>query len=100
MAELSAIQFEVLSAVASLGKPHIYRVKQNVTSRTSSVYAAVSALQAKGLLRAEWEQNAPTGRPQRKLIELTALGQQLLQSEIAARAGASAQRRSLNPSAT
>ena len=92
MAELSAIQFEVLSAVAALGKPHIYRVKQNVSSRTSSVYAAVSALQTKGLLRAEWEQEAPTGRPQRKLIELTPLGAQLLQRETAARAGASAPR--------
>ena len=99
MAELSAIQFEVLSAVAALGRPHIYRVKQNVSSRTSSVYAAVSALQAKGALQAEWEQGAPTGRPQRKLIELTPLGQQLLQREIEARAGASAQRRSLKASA-
>ena len=99
MPELSAIQFEVLSAVAALGKPHIYRVKQHVPSRTSSVYAAVSALQARGVLSAEWEQDAPTGRPQRKLDELTPLGQQLLQREIAARAGASVPRRSLNPNA-
>ena len=100
MAGLSAIQFEVLSAVAALGKPHIYRVMQNVSSRTSSVYAAVSALQARGVLRAEWEQDAPTGRPQRKLAELTPLGQQVLQGEIAARAGASVQQRSQKSSAT
>lgn len=99
MAELSAIQFEVLSAVAALGKPHVYRVKQNVTSRTSSVYAAVSALQAKGAIQAEWEQDAPAGRPQRKLIELTPRGAQLLQQEVAARAGATP-RRSLRSSAT
>jgi DNA-binding PadR family transcriptional regulator len=83
MKQMSRTQREVLELLASEGRTHAYEVKlrlKNVLGH-SSVYAALAAAEAKGYVRAEWED--PTGKPPgsgllRKYYDLTDLGRDAL----------------------
>lgn len=80
---LPRTQHEVIAVLAERGRSHAYELKSLLRGRVghSSVYAALSALQAKGYVRAEWaipgDQSESSGPP-RKYFELTADGREAL----------------------
>ena len=80
---LPRTQEAVLNVIAAHGRIHAYDIKRVLRGvlQHSSVYAALSALQAKGYLTAEWslpEAESEGGGPPRKYFELTAAGRQLV----------------------
>ena len=91
MGRLPRVQRAVLDVLAERGRTHAYEIKRVLLGRIghASVYAALSAVQAKGYATAEWEipEAGATagGGPPRKYFELTASGHAAL-SEDAARA--------------
>lgn len=84
MPRVPRVQQVVLEVLAESGRTHAYEVKRVLKGRVghASVYAALSAVQAKGYVTAEWELpgagGAPAGGPPRKYFEITAEGRQVL----------------------
>ena len=74
----------MLDVLAQAGRTHAYDVKRSLKGRIghASVYAALSAMQAKGYLTAEWELpgtgGSSSGGPPRKYFEVTAEGRRVL----------------------
>jgi DNA-binding PadR family transcriptional regulator len=100
MRRLPRIQLAVLEVLAERGRIHAYEIKRILKGDVphASVYAALSAVQAKGYASAEWEipedGGSEGGGPPRKYFELTALGRAALSHEHAlARAEARPARR-------
>ncbi len=85
MHHLPRTQHEVMAVLAERGRTHAYEIKRVLKDIVghASVYAALSAAQAKGYVTAEWElpeQRGPSegGGPPRKYFELTATGRRTL----------------------
>lgn len=84
------MQQAVLDVLTQRGRTHAYEIRRILKGQVggASVYAALSSLQAKGYVTAEWElpeggATSHTGPP-RKYFELTAEGRKAL-AEAAAR---------------
>ena len=69
------MQRDVLIALRRLGRTHAYELKKRLSNR--SVFAAIVALQAKGWVDAEWEENPHPGFPPRKMLWLTGEGSRI-----------------------
>lgn len=99
MINLPRVQQAVLEVIAEHERTHAYEIKQVLKGRIghASVYAALSAVQAKGYVTAEWEipgeGATASGGPPRKYFELTAGGRAVL-TEQAARGEVAPTRRS------
>jgi DNA-binding PadR family transcriptional regulator len=83
MPRLPGNQRTIMELLAKRGRLHAYEVKRILRGEIGhgSVYAALSAIQAKGLAEAEWELPGPsgsTGGPPRKYFTLTAAGREAL----------------------
>lgn len=84
MAGLPRVQQAVLEVLAQADRTHAYDVKRSLKGRIghASIYAALSAMQAKGYLTADWELpgtgGSPSGGPPRKYFEITAEGRRAL----------------------
>lgn len=81
---LPRVQRAVLRVVQERGRTHAYEIKRILAGQVghASVYAALSSMQAKGYLSAEWEipeagGSGPAGPP-RKYFELTGHGRRAL----------------------
>lgn len=84
MRRLPKVQQAVLEVLVARGRTHAYEIKRVLKGRVghASVYAALSSMQAKGYVSAEWEipeagGTAPAGPP-RKYFELTGDGRHAL----------------------
>ena len=78
MPDLPRIQYAVLDVLKENGRTHAYEIKRILRGVVghSSVYAALSSAQAKGLVQSEWvlpDYSDGTGLP-RKYFDLTAQG--------------------------
>jgi DNA-binding PadR family transcriptional regulator len=86
------VQQAVLAVLAERGRTHAYEIRGVLKGQVggASVYAALSSVQAKGYVTAEWElpeggATSSTGPP-RKYFELTADGRKALaEAEAASR---------------
>jgi DNA-binding PadR family transcriptional regulator len=84
MPALPEMQCHVLTVIAERGRIHAYEIKRILKGVVGhpSVYAALSACQAKGYVTAEWsipgETGSEGGGPPRKYFELTAAGRKAL----------------------
>lgn len=89
MRRLPRVQLAVLEVLAEQGRTHAYEIKRVLKGNIghASVYAALSAIQAKGYATAEWEipEGGATagGGPPRKYFELTAAGSAALTEDAA-----------------
>lgn len=85
MNELSRNQQLIAELLATSGRLHAYEVKRRLHGAIGhgSVYQALSAMQAKGVVESEWSVPAnpeeSTGGPPRKYYQLTGLGRELLE---------------------
>ncbi len=97
MAELPRTQYAVLALLSERGRMHAYEIKQVLKAVLghSSVYAALSAVQAKGFVDAEWSlprEGSEGGGPPRKYFELTTNGREAVRRTAAAERSASSRR--------
>lgn len=89
MAELPRTQYAVLALLSKRDRMHAYEIKQVLKSvlAHSSVYAALSAVQAKGFVEAEWSlpsDGSEGGGPPRKYFEITTSGREAVRRAAAA----------------
>lgn len=82
---LPRVQQAVLQVLAERGRTHAYDIKRVLEGVVpyASVYAALSAVQAKGYATAEWEtpDDTATGGSPRKYFEISAAGSAALAAE-------------------
>jgi DNA-binding PadR family transcriptional regulator len=84
MRRLPRVQQAVLDVLIERGRAHAYEIRGLLKGQVggASVYAALSSLQAKGYVMAEWElpeeRETSHGGPPRKYFELTADGRRAL----------------------
>jgi len=80
MGAVTELQRRVLQLLEEFGPVHVYELKRQMGSR--STYATVVSLQARGLVEARWEPSEYEGKPPRKIVSLTGIGEQALRETV------------------